>query len=62
MSGALEVGAQMAILVKTDTYRRGDKVRLAMRPSAVVDGIGEAVEVVLRGVVWLIVSKTEIPN
>ena len=49
MSGALEAGAGMAILVKTSTYRRGDEERAALRPTTVVAGIGEAVEVVLKG-------------
>ena len=49
VSGALEAGAGMAILVKTGKYRPGDEERAATCPSAVVAGVAEAVEVVLSG-------------
>ena len=49
VSGALEAGAGMATLVKTGKYRPGDEEKAALRPTAVAEGISEAVEVVLRG-------------
>ena len=49
MSGALEAGAGMAILVKTGKYQPGDEERAALRSTAVVAGIGEAAEAVLSG-------------
>lgn len=47
VAGALAAGARMAVLVRTGKYREGDESEVEPRPSAVVEGIGEAVDAVL---------------
>ena len=49
VAGALAAGAGMAVLVRTGKYRAGDEETARPQPSAVVDGIAEAVAAVLRG-------------
>ena len=48
VAGALAAGAGQAILVRTGKYRERDESRVEPTPSAVVDGIVEAVEIILR--------------
>ncbi|MCV2867069.1 TIGR01458 family HAD-type hydrolase [Defluviimonas sp. WL0002] len=47
VAGALAAGAERAILVRSGKYRPGDEDRVKPRPSAVVEGVAQAVDAVL---------------
>lgn len=47
VAGALAAGAGTSILVRSGKYRAGDEERVEPRPTAVVDGIADAVAAVL---------------
>ncbi|MCV2863853.1 TIGR01458 family HAD-type hydrolase [Defluviimonas sp. WL0075] len=49
VAGALRAGAGQAILVRSGKYRPGDERAAEPRPTAVLDGIADAVEAVLAG-------------
>ena len=48
VAGALAAGAGGGVLVRTGKYREGDETRVSPRPTAVVEDIAEAVELILR--------------
>jgi len=48
VAGALAAGAGAGLLVRTGKYREGDEERVSPAPTAVVEGIAEAVELILR--------------
>lgn len=50
VAGALAAGAGQAVLVRSGKYRAGDERRFDLAPSAVVDGVGGAVDWLLAQV------------